>query len=70
MNKGSDAELLPCPFCGGEVEKVFPPCSDLSEYIRHTEQRQCPLEFTAFYLDDDLATIWNTRALTKVEDTE
>ena len=40
----------------------------MSEYIRHTGPEQCPLEFTAFYLDDDLATTWNTRASLRSQD--
>lgn len=56
--------LLPCPFCGGEVEYVMPPCSDLAEYVRHKQPNHCPVEFTAFTLDGgrEMIAAWNTRA--------
>jgi len=56
--------LEPCPFCGGEVERVLPPSSELSEYIRHKEHGVCPLEFTAVTTDggDTMVAAWNTRA--------
>lgn len=56
--------LLPCPFCGGEVEYVMPPCSDLAEYVRHKQPNHCPVEFTAFTLDGgrEMIAAWNTRS--------
>lgn len=61
-----DAGLLPCPFCGCEVEKVMPNCSGDSEYIRHLRgfgPVQCPVEFSAFALDsvDAMVAAWNRR---------
>ena len=61
--KAVEAKLKNCPFCGGEVEVVLPPCSDMSEYIRHSNGSQCPVEFSAFTLcgGDKMVRLWNTR---------
>ena len=60
------SELLPCPFCGGEVELRHDHTTDDIDTIHHKGRvPECPLEagVSAFLMgNENLAAAWNTRA--------
>lgn len=57
-----EARLLPCPFCGGEVELVPSRVVGDSDWIRHVDRDCGLLEFSNFNAGGDVAELWNTRA--------
>lgn len=54
-------KLLPCPFCGGEVEVVRDHTTEGTDWIRHTG-KFCALSFDNFHHDEPVEDLWNTRA--------
>ena len=58
--------LKPCPFCGAQVELKHSHVEGEDDWIEHVAKvggNNCALRYNGFYLDGDLVTAWNTRAI-------
>ena len=70
----NDTELLPCPFCGGEVELRHDTSSDYERHWTYTVRcpnQECGCDFGHYEMASQVATKWNRRhdALPEIEAT-